>query len=69
VEVDALHSQVEKHRKQASYLPIVIKEDLTPGDLAFIESHRVSFLLSTIIASHDGFTAKANSRPSARVCW
>jgi len=49
VEVDALHSQVEKHRKQASYLPIVIKEDLTPGDLAFIESHRVEFPTLDII--------------------
>ena len=41
LEVDFLKSQVEKHRRQPSYLPIVIKEDLTPADLAFIESHRL----------------------------
>jgi penicillin-binding protein 2 len=43
LEVDFLKSQVEKHRHQPSYLPIVIKEDLTAGDLAFIESHRLEF--------------------------
>ncbi len=31
LEVDFLKSQVEKHRRQPSYLPIVIKEDLTAG--------------------------------------
>jgi penicillin-binding protein 2 len=43
LEVDFLKSQVEKHRHQPSYLPIVIKEDLTAADLAFIESHRLEF--------------------------
>jgi penicillin-binding protein 2 len=43
LEVDFLKSQVEKHRRQPSYLPIVIKEDLTAADLAFIESHRLEF--------------------------
>ena len=43
LEVDFLKSQVEKHQRQPSYLPIVIKEDLTAADLAFIESHRLEF--------------------------
>src|SRR5262245_43612027 len=43
LEVEFLRAQVEKHRRQPSYLPIVIKEDLTAGDLAFIESHRLEF--------------------------
>lgn len=43
LELDFLKSQVEKHRRQPSYLPIVIKEDLTAADLAFIESHRLEF--------------------------
>jgi len=43
LEVDSLKSQVEKHRRQPSYLPIVIKEDMTAADVAFIESHRLEF--------------------------
>jgi penicillin-binding protein 2 len=36
-----LESQIEKYRHLPSYLPIVIKEDITPEDLAFIEAHRL----------------------------
>jgi penicillin-binding protein 2 len=43
LEGEFLRSQIEKYRRQPSYIPIVIKEDLTPGDLAFIESHRTEF--------------------------
>lgn len=43
LETEFLKSQIEKHRRQPGYLPIVIKEDLTAADLAFIESHRFEF--------------------------
>jgi penicillin-binding protein 2 len=43
LESEFLQSQIEKHSRQPSYLPIVIKEDLTPADVAFIESHRLEF--------------------------
>ncbi len=43
LEQQALKSQIERHRRGPSYLPVVIKEDLTSSDLAFIESHRVEF--------------------------
>ncbi len=38
-----LKLQIEKHRNQPSYLPIIIKEDLSQEDLAFVESHRYEF--------------------------
>jgi penicillin-binding protein 2 len=42
LEKEFLTTQIEKDR-QPSYLPIIIKEDLTQADVAFIESHRVEF--------------------------
>ncbi len=41
LEPDELRAQIERHRRGPSYLPVVIKEDLTESDLAFIESHRL----------------------------
>jgi penicillin-binding protein 2 len=35
-----LMTQVGRFRFQPRYVPIVVKEDLTPADLAFVESHR-----------------------------
>src|SRR5207244_8850331 len=35
--------RVARFRKQPRYVPIVIKEELTPGDLAFVDSHRDFF--------------------------
>lgn len=43
LEPGGFKSQIERHRRGPSYLPVVIKEDLTPADLAFIESHRLEF--------------------------
>ncbi|MEW5979045.1 MAG: penicillin-binding protein 2 [Acidobacteriota bacterium] len=36
-----LLTQFEKHRRLPSYLPIVLKEDISIEDLSFIEAHRV----------------------------
>jgi penicillin-binding protein 2 len=38
-----LVSRVRRFRSQPKYVPIVIKEELTPGDLAFVDSHRDFF--------------------------
>ena len=34
-----LAAKVRRYRTQQKYVPIVIKEELTPGDLAFVDSH------------------------------
>jgi len=38
-----LNARVQRMRKQPKYVPIVIKNELTPGDIAFVESHRDFF--------------------------
>src|SRR5207237_7393805 len=38
-----LAARVRRARKQPKYVPIVIKDELTPADLAFVESHRDFF--------------------------
>ncbi len=38
-----LRTQVARFRSQPKYVPIVVKEELTPADLAFVESHRDFF--------------------------
>jgi penicillin-binding protein 2 len=38
-----LQERVNRFRKQPKYVPLVIKEELTPGDLAFVDSHRDFF--------------------------
>jgi penicillin-binding protein 2 len=43
IELEGFKLQIDRHRHGPSYLPIVIKEDLTASDLAFIESHRLEF--------------------------
>jgi penicillin-binding protein 2 len=40
LDVDDLQIKVAKYRKRPSYEPVIIKEELTPADLAFVESHR-----------------------------
>jgi penicillin-binding protein 2 len=38
-----LAARVRRARKQPKYVQIVIKDELTPADLAFVESHRDFF--------------------------
>jgi penicillin-binding protein 2 len=38
-----LAARVRRFRSQPKYVPIVIKEELTPGDLAFVDSHHEFF--------------------------
>ena len=40
LDISFLLSQIDKSRQQPSYIPIIIKEDVTIEDLSFIESHR-----------------------------
>ncbi len=40
LDLEDLKAKLARFRKQPLYVPIVIKEDLAPEDLAFVESHR-----------------------------
>ena len=46
-----LYTRVARMRKAPKYLPIVIKDELTPGDLAFVDSHRDFFPELVLIQS------------------
>jgi penicillin-binding protein 2 len=43
LDYDDLVNRVRRFRSQPKYVPIVIKEELTPGDISFVESHRDFF--------------------------
>ena len=38
-----LRTQVRRYRSRPKYDPIVLKEELTPADLSFVDSHRDFF--------------------------
>jgi penicillin-binding protein 2 len=38
-----LVAKVQRFRSQPKYVPIIVKEEMTPADLAFVESHRDFF--------------------------
>jgi penicillin-binding protein 2 len=40
LDYDDLVKKVTRYRRRPKYEPIIIKEELTPSDLAFVESHR-----------------------------
>ena len=40
LDYDELADRLRRFRKRPTYEPIIIKEELTPGELAFVESHR-----------------------------
>jgi penicillin-binding protein 2 len=40
LDYDELVARLKRFRRRPSYEPIIIKEELTPGELAFVESHR-----------------------------
>ena len=40
LDLDDLQAKIKRFRKRPGYIPIAIKEDLSPEDLAFVESHR-----------------------------
>jgi penicillin-binding protein 2 len=46
-----LYSRVLRMRNQPKYVPIVIKDELTPADLAFVESHHDFFPEMVLIQS------------------
>jgi penicillin-binding protein 2 len=39
LDADELQAKVARYRKRPSYEPIIIKEELSPSDLAFVEAH------------------------------
>ncbi len=39
LDLDELQTKVAKYRRRPTYQPIIIKEELTPADLAFVEAH------------------------------
>ena len=40
LEYDEIVAQLKRHKDRPRYLPIIIKEELTPAEIAFVESHR-----------------------------
>lgn len=40
IELEELHAQLKQHSKRPKYQPIIIKSQLTPAEIAFVESHR-----------------------------
>src|SRR5215203_2014147 len=40
IDYEDLVDRLKRFRRRPSYEPIIIKEELTPGELAFVESHR-----------------------------
>jgi penicillin-binding protein 2 len=40
LDYDDLMAQIRRYRNRPKYEPIVIKQELTPGDVAFVESHK-----------------------------
>ncbi len=40
LDLEDLKTKLGRFRKQPAYVPVIIKEDLSPEDLAFVESHR-----------------------------
>jgi penicillin-binding protein 2 len=51
IDYDELAARVARFRKQPRYVPIVIKEELTAGDLSFVDSHRDFFPEMELIQS------------------
>jgi len=43
LDYDDLRDNVRRFRKQPKYVPIPVKQELTPADLAFVDSHRDFF--------------------------
>lgn len=40
LDYDELVARLKRFRRRPTYEPIIVKEELTPGELAFVESHR-----------------------------
>ncbi|HEY3835219.1 MAG TPA: penicillin-binding protein 2 [Bryobacteraceae bacterium] len=53
LDLEDLQAKVAKYRKRPSYEPIIIKEELTPADLAFVDSHRDPEFFPELILIHD----------------
>ena len=51
LDIRELHARVRRFKSQPKYVPIVIKQELTPGDLAFVDSHHDFFPELVLIQS------------------
>ncbi len=40
LEQDALEARLKRYAKRPRYEPVIVKEELTPADIAFVEAHR-----------------------------
>ena len=73
-----LVARVQRFRKQPKYVPIAIKDELTPADLAFVDSHRDFFPELVLIQSaaaplseerHDGPRHRVHRRNQRSRNW
>jgi penicillin-binding protein 2 len=53
LDLEELEAKVQKYRRRPSYEPMIIKEELTPADLAFVDSHRDPEFFPELILIHD----------------
>ena len=53
LDLEDLQAKVAKYRRRPSYEPIIIKEELSPADLAFVDSHRDPEMFPELILIHD----------------
>ncbi|MCU0244946.1 MAG: penicillin-binding protein 2 [Bryobacter sp.] len=37
---EELRARIQRYKSQPRYVPVIIKEELTPGEISFVESHR-----------------------------
>jgi penicillin-binding protein 2 len=51
LDITELQARVRRFKSQPKYVPIVIKQELTPGDLAFVDSHHDFFPELVLIQS------------------
>lgn len=53
LDLEDLQTKVAKYRRRPTYEPIMVKEDLTPSDLAFVDSHRDPEFFPELVLIHD----------------
>ena len=53
LDLEELQNKVAKFRRRPSYEPIMIKEELSPADLAFVDSHRDPEFFPELVLIHD----------------
>ena len=62
---DEVAAKLRRFRVQPRYRPITVKEELTRGDLAFIEAHRGKILVQSVVGKGSTFSVLLPSADAA----